>query len=367
MALEAHPAHGGIDTVYEAQSPAQRNGRRELTTVDLMLAVAEHAKLVIVLPLLLAAAFVVAALLRPSYVTESSFSPQSSSIGMSRAMSALGGLAAALPLGLGSSSESVDFYAALLKSPGTLGNLAQTEFTVSRGSGVPPVHATVMQLYGIGGSSENDRLVKAIDLLEKLVVVRADAEANLVTIDTRSKWPDLSVQMNRHLVDFVNDFNTTRRQTRARQEREFIARRLAQSNQEVRAAEDAMRAFLQQNRSFENSPGLMFEHQRLQQQLSLLQDVNQTLAQSYEQARIDEVRNTSVITVVDNPGGVVRRATPLSVAAMTGVITGLALALVIVIAGEAVRRDRFRNPEKYEPFHEFGARIWRSVGRASAR
>ncbi len=49
------------------------------------------------------------------------------------------------------------------------------------------------------------------------------------------------------------------------------------------------------------SPELTFEQARLQRDVAMLQQVFTTLTQSYEEARIREVRDTPVITVVESP------------------------------------------------------------------
>jgi uncharacterized protein involved in exopolysaccharide biosynthesis len=53
-----------------------------------------------------------------------------------------------------------------------------------------------------------------------------------------------------------------------------------------------MQAFLQANRQWANSPDLTFQHDRLERDIALRQQVYTTLVQSFEQARISEVRDT---------------------------------------------------------------------------
>ena len=50
-----------------------------------------------------------------------------------------------------------------------------------------------------------------------------------------------------------------------------------------------------------NSPQLTFENDRLERQVFMRQELVTAMAQAYEQARIDEVRNTPLITVIDRP------------------------------------------------------------------
>jgi len=89
------------------------------------------------------------------------------------------------------------------------------------------------------------------------------------------------------------------RQSQAAAERGFTEERMAEAQEELRAAENELQRFLQNNRQFQNSPELVFQHDRLQRRVAMRQQVYTSLVQSYEQARIDEVPNTPVITVVE--------------------------------------------------------------------
>ena len=99
----------------------------------------------------------------------------------------------------------------------------------------------------------------------------------------------------------VSHFNLLTRQTRAGAERRFVEARLQEAADSLRLVENRHKAFLQANRDFRNSPQLKFENDRLERDVQFQQQLYTSLAQSFEQARIDEVRNTPVITVLEPP------------------------------------------------------------------
>jgi len=99
----------------------------------------------------------------------------------------------------------------------------------------------------------------------------------------------------------VQDFNRERRAGQARAEREFAASRLTDAERELRAAEDAVRSFQSRNRDFRSSPFLQLDLERLQREVTRRQMVYNGLSQSFEQARLEEVRNTPVIAMVELP------------------------------------------------------------------
>jgi uncharacterized protein involved in exopolysaccharide biosynthesis len=120
--------------------------------------------------------------------------------------------------------------------------------------------------------------------------------------------------------------------------------------------------FYRQNRYFANSPELKAEEGRLQRQVSLRQQLYVSLAQSLEGAKIEEVRNTPVFTLLDRPQGSVEptdRNLPAKV--FVGALTGTLLGLTLVLAIDGVSRARLQSPRQYQDLvsawqRRFGAR-----------
>src|SRR5690606_31231281 len=105
-------------------------------------------------------------------------------------------------------------------------------------------------------------------------------------------WPELSELLNRELLNLVGEYNMQRRQSNAAAERSFVEARLEESRHELVGAESDLKSFMEQNRRFDEAPQLRLEAARLQRRVDLRQQVYASLAQAYEQARIEEVRNT---------------------------------------------------------------------------
>ncbi len=97
----------------------------------------------------------------------------------------------------------------------------------------------------------------------------------------------------------------------------------------MRAAEDTLEKFLQTNRQLENSPQLSFQRDRLQREAGRQQQMMLGLVQQYEDARIREVRDTPVITVIERPvlaASADSRQLPMAMA------TTVPLALLVVVS-----------------------------------
>jgi uncharacterized protein involved in exopolysaccharide biosynthesis len=75
---------------------------------------------------------------------------------------------------------------------------------------------------------------------------------------------------------------------------------LADAAAELRRAEDDQEMFLKSNRVF-GSPALAAQKDRLSSKVALRNQIYAQLAAAYEQSKLDEVRDTPVLTVLDPP------------------------------------------------------------------
>jgi uncharacterized protein involved in exopolysaccharide biosynthesis len=154
-------------------------------------------------------------------------------------------------------------------------------------------------------------------------------------------------------VELLNRFNLERRQSQSREERRFSGDRLASAERELRAAEQTHLAFLERNRAYSESPVLTFEANRLSREVQVKQEVFLTLTKSYEQARIAEVRDTPVLTVIDPAVPPVMRTRPrlLVGTIVAGLLAGL-LGVVLAYAIDFRMRARSEARPDYEQLRE---------------
>lgn len=279
-----------------------------------------------------------------TFTTEASFRPQGSEASNSQLMALASQFGVNVP-GAAAEEASPAFYAELLTSREILSRAATRPYDVD---GVGTV--VLKDLLEIEQDTEALRDDKAIDWLrETAVEVSTGRETGTVTLGVTTEWPDLSQAIADELLAEVARFNLNTRQSQAAAERAFIEERVHQAEKELDAAEDSLRIFLESNRQWEDSPLLMFRQEGLQREVTLRQSVLTTLVQSYEQARISEVRDTPVITVLQPPflppGPDDRR---LVLSAALGVVLGGMLGMVLAFVVEAFRRPSTDDPAKQD-------------------
>jgi uncharacterized protein involved in exopolysaccharide biosynthesis len=224
-----------------------------------------------------------------------SFSPQVTGA------SALRGLAAQFGLDPAGSDpgQSPDFYQELIRSDRLLSAVAESNYRLD--GDAPGTNRNLAALLDISGRNGDVLRDKTIRKLRELLTVTSSRRSGLVSIRVSAPYPELAQQLGQATLEAINDFNQRLRKTRSGAERRFIESRLLEARAELSSAEDALQRFVKANRSLLASPELQLERDRLAREVSIRQSVALGLAQAFEQARIDEVRDTPLITVVQPP------------------------------------------------------------------
>jgi uncharacterized protein involved in exopolysaccharide biosynthesis len=243
------------------------------------------------------------ALLSPAhYTTTFSFIPQTES---DPGRSGLASLAGQFGVSLGSISgqaSSPQLYADLLTSREILAPVALDSATVE-GRRVP-----IYSILRVKEDRPAERTIETIKRLRDEVISTSVATrtTGVVSVEVRTRSAAGSYAIAQGLLAGLTQFNVQTRQSQAGAERRFIEGRLAQAKQELSAREGRLSGFLESNRVVTNSPALQFQLERLRRDVTTMESLVESLTQQYEEARIREVRDTPVITLIDRPVAAVR-------------------------------------------------------------
>ncbi|HEX6617594.1 MAG TPA: Wzz/FepE/Etk N-terminal domain-containing protein [Gemmatimonadales bacterium] len=369
------PGHGRAVSAQPqhplSPSPAEPSAAGEVSLLALLNVFLRYRGLIAGTAVALAAAVSIITLLIPrTYTAHSTITPQSR-----RPMSSLSGLAAQFGLLMPptEAGQSPAFYADLLTSRELLGDVVDTPFEYPSDTGL--VRGTLIDIYRAKGRTPALRRDAAIRRLENDVEANTVQKTGVIEVEVQARNPVLAQRISQRLIELLNDFNLHTRQSQAAAERQFTEQRLGEVRRDLRQAEDALQGFLQRNRDYRNSPQLSFEQDRLQRQMSLEQQLFTTLAEAFEQAKIEEVRDTPVITVVETPEAPVR-PDPRGLlrngllALFLGAVAGMALAIgrAYAVNVRALRADEATEFERlrHETFQDL-TRPWRPLRRAWAR
>lgn len=356
--------------VYRPPYPEADREAEEISLLELVNVLLRHRWKVLGLPVVAALVVVGFTVLSPpSYTADASFMPQLGTGGGQ--LSRLSGVASQFGIDVpsGEAGASPQFYADLVTSRRILSSAVGTEYVVVREGDT--IRGDLVEIWEIEAETEARAREAAIGALEERISVSTGTETGMVELSVTTGSPVLSKQVADRLIELVNQFNLEVRQSQAAAQAEFVGERLEKARAELRAAEDSLERFLENNRRFQNSPTLRFEHQRLQRRVSLKEQVVSSLATRYEEAQINEVRNTPVITVVTPPD---LPATPdpdrLPLKGVLGLLLGGMVGVFWAFGAEFGRSAREEGREDYREFRslrEEAARDLRRVGRRIRR
>jgi uncharacterized protein involved in exopolysaccharide biosynthesis len=303
----------------------------------------------------LAASFIVP----PVYRAKASFVANSSSASKlpnGGAASGVGGLISQLGGSLGGDpSESPNFYIQLFRSRELLTRIAGSRFPNPR-TDTPNDSATLIDILRIAKKDPALRTEIAVKKLTKAIQSDFDVKTNLVSMSADMQWPELASQVANRLVDEVSKFNREKRGSRARSKREFLEARHDSAQIQLRAAEERQRFFYEQNRGFIASPSLKADEARIRRDVELSSDLFLNLQRQLEIARLDEINDAALITVIDT-AVTPRKAQWPRYGALLFTATALGLMIGVLVAGSlAVLADwRARNPDSWSDFeHTLG-------------
>lgn len=274
------------------------------------------------------------------YTARASFSPQAQDNGLG----AYAGVAAQLgvQLPLKSVGQPPEFYVYMIRSDAILHLMAQRRFVRVAGA---TDSVTLAELFGETAPDSARREYGILRELRRMVLIRYDPRAQLVQLEVRSRWPGVSFGLAEGLLAEVDRFNREVLRTQAGEERRFSASRVAEVERDLKAAEDALTSFLLRNRDTRNSPTLLAEERRLEREIQAAQTLYLSLRQSYEQARLQEVRNTPVISLIEAPTypSIPDRRRLLS-RGVLGLLVGGGLSLLLALLGRSLARAKAEDP-----------------------
>jgi uncharacterized protein involved in exopolysaccharide biosynthesis len=281
----------------------------------------------------------------------------SSAIFLSQASDAGGGAglaAAATQLGIRVPAPgggwSSALFAQIARSRAVLGPIVAADSFLVPEAGSGP--SGTLDLLRIKGVDREQRIALGVLKLQKFVQAAENKQLGTVLVTVTTPWPSFSLSLTQRVLAQIGAFNVQVRKSQATAERQFAEQQVAVAERALRSSENKLLEFLQGNRDA-RTPNLTFERDRLQRVVNQQQALFTTLLQSVEEARLREVRDTPVISVIEEPRIALKsngRGTLLK--AFAGALLAGLLAMLSVLLLESVRGARAAgSPEAGEFFN----------------
>lgn len=337
-------------TQRDGEQPLMK-AAEDISLLDFMTPLVRRWKLLVALPLAAAVLAGVGLLLVPPVYTANTTltSVTSPTGGLSGTLASLAGLVGSLGLTASpNAGPPPQFFAELLRSRELLQSTLKSRFNDPRD---PGQHRLLLEIMGMKGRSYRERLGKGVRKLDGSVRAKADGSTGIVTLTVKAHDPQLAADIANRMTSILDSFNLGRQQSQSREQSRFTRERLAEAERELHQAERAQLRFLQANREYHSSPLLQFEASRLDRAVQLKQEVYVSLAKEYDEARIAEVRDTPIITIIDSAAVPDRRSSPRPLLiVVVAVIAGVVLSMMLAFVLEYRTRASFEAGPEYSAF-----------------
>ncbi len=286
---------------YPPQPPQQPQYYYEEDTIslsDILLVLAKQLKLLIITPLVFGVitAFYVLFMVGPTYVSSAKI--MSSSGGSST--SQLQGLAAQFGVAVPGGSEGAQWvYPEIVKSRTLAKSVLKRKFDTEKYG----PQKSLLQILTYG----DEEPTVSIDTLE---IHGANALIDMIEIESQGSFYNLSVStfepqfaadLCAVLIEELDRHQREYKTEKVKETRLFIEGRIIDIQKELESAEENLKVFRDRNRQIGQSPALLLEQQRLTRETSVLTGVFTTLKQQLEMTKIEEVKESALVQVLDPP------------------------------------------------------------------
>jgi uncharacterized protein involved in exopolysaccharide biosynthesis len=179
----------------------------------------------------------------------------------------------------------------------------------------------------------DDQVRKAIAINTYLgmVSVSKDPKTAILTLSVKAAEKRLSAGINKAIIEELNSHQKKYNKSKANETKQFIQGRILDTEKELIEAEEELKIFNDRNRRIGNSPELQLAQQRLSREVTVLIGVFTSLKQQLETTKIEEVKDSEYVVVLDPPNIPINRSTPKKkqLVIMAGIL-GVLTAVVVI-------------------------------------
>ena len=173
----------------------------------------------------------------------------------------------------------------------------------------------------------------AVDKFLLMIDISEDRATGILTLNINASEPIFAAEVNQALIEELDAHQRKYNKAKASNTKQFIEERIIDTEKELMATEEDLKVFKDRNRRIENSPALQLEQQRLAREVTVLTGVFTTLKQQLETTKIEEVKESDYVIVLDPPEIPLKRTKPkkhqmVILTGILGIVLGVILAFV---------------------------------------
>ena len=320
-----------------------------ISLTDIMLTLARHLKVIIITPTILCTLTIIYVLFiaKPVYTSTSKIMSSSSGSGVSQAAGLAAQFGINIPTG---QSEPKWVYPEIIKSR----TLARAILKQKFDSNEFGPQKSLLQILTYGNDEPEFNLdtleIMATEYFLEMIEVSEDIKTAILTLNINASEPILAAEINKVLIEELDAHQRKYNKAKTSDTKQFIEERIIDTEKELMSSEEDLKVFMDRNRRIENSPALQLEKQRLGREVTVLTGVFTTLKQQLETTKIEEVKESDYVVVLDPPEAPLQRSKPnkrlmVILAGILGIGLGMVLAFVREFATNSEKEEKDKMAE----------------------
>jgi len=355
-------------TKAQSQQSSLKSGSREVTLLDILIAIARYRWTIAAVTAVLTAFGLIYSIIAPyEYTSEGRVIREAQSdapAGLSGGLSALQGFG--ISLGSASSGLTPEAYPTILKSREVRLAVARDTFFFSqegrklsfidynaRQGGVLQGLLSGLRAYTIGlvgglvnrsnsaqGASQEDPVLQlteeeqeAIGAIDKMIGVSVDPETGIMSVTVTAPESKLAASIAQRAIEHLSSRVRRIRTEKANQNLDFIRSRFKEAEELLKEAEVRLAEFVDRNQGVQ-SAALRTEQDRLERQVRFKSNLYSELQAKVSQAEIELKKSEPVLTVLEDPVAPLRRSAPrrtiiVIATFVVGLVTGTGTAITL--------------------------------------
>jgi uncharacterized protein involved in exopolysaccharide biosynthesis len=206
-----------------------------------------------------------------------------------------------------------------------------------------PQPVDLIQYFDLDKDTREENMDLALRDLKDLMTTNYETKTSTVTITLEMKEPQLAAEVLNAIIGELDRFMRLKKITTASEQANWISTRLVEVEKDLRLAEDSLKTFRERNRRVMDSPELLLQQARLMRNVEVKSTIYVELRKQYELAKIEEIKNITIVNVLDQARPPVRkerpkRATNAAVAFLLTFVGMSAYYAMLPVYGDRVKR-----------------------------
>jgi len=204
-------------------------------------------------------------------------------------------LAALAGVSVGGEVSLVKLYPTIIRSESVLKKIIYSRYKTK----AYPDSVNLILFWEIKEKNPERDYEVALLTLRTTLEVSMDSKTSIVTMAIETEEPQLSADILNNIIREIEINIRTKRNTNASEQRKWIDARLLEVRDDLSKAENAFKNFREKNRSISSSPQLLLDQERLMREVQINSTMYIELKKQYELAKIEEIRTTPIVNVLD--------------------------------------------------------------------